>query len=104
MDDAVDPDERVADELAITDVAVDELDAVREHRALTEVHLFLEAVQHDHLVAALEQPRDEVLGDEPGTAGNERPHRDALCVRRGRCATPQRSDPSRWPRRRFRVP
>ena len=38
------------------------------------MHLGLEAVQHDDVVAALEQAPDEVRADEAGAAGDESPH------------------------------
>ena len=60
---------------AIADVAVDGT----RHRpascgAAPAVHLLLEAVEHDDLVAALEQSPDEMRADEAGAAGDESAH------------------------------
>jgi hypothetical protein len=58
----------------IADVALVELDEVDDVGPEATMHLVLEAVEHDDVVATFEQPPHEVRTDEAGSAGNESPH------------------------------
>ena len=57
MDDAADLCERAIRDRRIADVAFDELDLRREIRGLVAVHLPVQGVEHDDLVAVSKQPR-----------------------------------------------
>ena len=74
MHDPVDAVERLVHELSVADIAVQEAHAVRELRRAVAVHLLLEAVENDDLLAELDEGAHEVRTDEAGTAGNERSH------------------------------
>jgi hypothetical protein len=67
--------------LAVADVADDQLDARREVGLDAAVHLGLEAVEYDHLVAALDERAHQVRADEAGAASDECPH-EFLILRR----------------------
>ena len=67
--------------LAIADVAHDQLDARGKLGLGAAVDLLLEAVEHDHVVAALDERADEVRADEAGPAGDKCPH-EMLILRR----------------------
>jgi hypothetical protein len=68
-------------EVAIADVAHDELDARGEIGLRVAVNLGLEAVEYDHLIAALDERAHQVCADEAGAAGDECPH-EFLILRR----------------------
>ena len=57
VDDAIDTRERAIGGLAVADVADDQLDPVRQLGIGAAVDLLLEAVEHDDLVAALDELR-----------------------------------------------
>jgi hypothetical protein len=66
---------------AVTDVADQELHGGGQLRRGVAVHLRLEAVQHDDLVAARYERVHEVPADETGAAGDEGLHVDPILVR-----------------------
>ena len=67
----------------LSDVAVVELDVVRQVRAVPGVR---ELVEHDDLVAAAQQALDEMRADEAGAAGDEDLHAAKASTRFGSAA------------------
>ena len=81
MRDAVDAIEGARRDGGIADVAGEELHALGQLWCNAGVHLWLKAVEHDDVVAALEESAHEMRADEPGSAGHERLH-EYLILRR----------------------
>ena len=81
MHDALGARQRAIGEVAIADVADDQLDAGGKIGLRVAVDLGLEAVEDDDLVAALDERAHQVCADEAGAAGDECPH-DFLILRR----------------------
>ena len=90
MDDAVDALEGAIGGLGVADVADDQLHAGRDVRRGVPVDLRLEAVEHDDLVATLEECADEVRADEAGTSGDQRLHLETILRRELRTTTDKR--------------
>ena len=74
MHDAIDALERAVGGVGVADVADDELDRGGQIRRRVAVDLRLEAVEHDDLVAALEEGANEVRADEARAAGDQSLH------------------------------
>jgi hypothetical protein len=71
VDDRVAPPGGALDVGRLGDVAVDELEVLRQVRAVAGVR---QLVEDDDLLARREQTLDEVRADEAGAAGDEDPH------------------------------
>ena len=71
MHDAIDAVERAVGSVGVADVADDQLDARGKVGRRVAVDLVLEAVEHDDVVAALDERAHEVRADEAGAAGDQ---------------------------------
>ena len=75
MEDRVGPAQQVGEQIPVAHVADEELGAGSEvGSAAVSVHRRRQGVEHDDLVAELDQPVGCVRTDEPGSPGDQDPH------------------------------
>jgi len=83
MDDPVDARECAIGRRVVADVALDQLDRIRNVRRHLAVDLRVERVEHDDVVASLEQLLDEVRANEARTACDQSLHAAKHCRKAG---------------------